>query len=564
MTTTWTSARGVDVPDRVPAPLRRQYVERGLVPGRDLYSLFRVHLTAHPGRPAVIDSEGTLDYASLDRHARRIAAALLAAGVDVGDVVGVHLPGGRRALATDLALASIGAVALPYPVGRGRQDSLALLGRSRARAVVTTAEWDGVPLARTLAGMRADLPHLRSVLAFGDAPEGCLPLDAWLADGLECEPRAPVVVDAEAPARILVSSGSEDRPKTVAYSHNAMAGGRGNYVGALRFGVDPVRCLVLVPLASSYGSLGLIVLVRLGGTLVLLDRFDPAAALRAVTEHRPSHLFAVPTMLRRIAETPPLPGESLSSLRAVVSSAAPLPPETLRVTLARFGCPVVNIYGSTDGVNCHRTWTRPASDTRRAGRPDPAVADIRVVGPDGRHLPPGEAGEIQSRGPMTPRCYLGAPELDAAYRTPDGWVRTGDRGLVDDDGELWVLDRLRHTVIRGGYTISPAEVERHVGAHPAIAEAACVAVPDPDLSERLCACIARREGTEPPTLSELQAFLEHERGLERRKLPEHLLTLDRLPLGPTGKVCRSTLERLAAAQAGDRTRVSSSSQGTVR
>src|SRR5207248_3875830 len=126
-----------------------------------------------------------------------------------------------------------------------------------------------------------------------------------------------------------------------------------------------------------------------------------------------------------------------------------------------------------------------------------------------------EAGEIQARGPMTPLCYPDAPELDAAYRTPDGWVRTGDRGLVDGEGELWVLDRLRHTVIRGGYTISPAEVERHIGAHPAIADVACVPVPDPDLNERLCACVARRRGTEPPTLSELQAFLERERGLER-------------------------------------------------
>ncbi|MDT0461864.1 class I adenylate-forming enzyme family protein [Streptomyces gibsoniae] len=553
MTATWTSARGVAVPDRVPARLRRRYVEQGLVPDLDLYSLFRTHAAAHPERPAIIDPEGPLDYAALDRRARRIATALKANGVGVGDVVGVQLPDGRRALATDLALAAIGAVALPYPVGRGRQDSLALLGRARARAVVTTADRDGVPLARTLTALRADLPYLRSVAVFGAAPEGCVALDPWLVGRPEGEPWEPVVVDAETPARILVSSGSEDRPKMVAYSHSAMAGGRGNYASALRLGADPMRCLVLMPLASSYGSLGLVVLIRLGGTLVLLDRFDPAAALRAVTELRPSHVFGVPTMLRRIADAPRVPGEDLSSVRAVVSSAAPLPPETLSATLARFGCPVVNIYGSTDGVNCHRTWTRPAPDTRRAGRPDPAVAEIRVVGPDDRPLPAGEAGEIQARGPMTPRCYLGAPELDAAYRTPDGWVRTGDRGLVDGDGELWVLDRLRHTVIRGGYTISPAEVERHIGAHPAIADVACVPVPDPDLSERLCACVARHHGTEPPTLSELQAFLERERGLERRKLPEHLLTLDRLPLGPTGKVCRSTLAQLAATRVLDST-----------
>ncbi|RVU23674.1 long-chain fatty acid--CoA ligase [Streptomyces antnestii] len=564
MTATWASAQGIDVPDRVPARLRRRYVEQGLVPDRDLYSLFRAHVVAHPERPAVVDPEGTLDYATLDRHARRLATGFVALGIGAGDVVGVQLPSGRRALAADLALAAIGAVALPYPVGRGRQDSLALLGRSRARAVITTAEWDGVPLARTLADLRADLPYLRTVAVFGASPDGCVPLDPWLVGRPEGEPWEPVAVDAETPARILVSSGSEDRPKMVAYSHNALAGGRGNYVSALRRGADPLRCLVLMPLASSYGSLGLVVLVRHGGTLVLLDRFEATLALSAVTEHRPSHVFAVPTMLRRMAEAPWTPGEDLSSLRAVVSSAAPLPPETLRAALGRFGCPVVNIYGSTDGVNCHTTWACPATDTRRAGRADPAVAEIRVVGPDGRPLPSGEAGEIQARGPMTPRCYLGAPELDAAHRTPDGWVRTGDRGLVDGDGELWVLDRLRSTVIRGGYTISPAEVERHIGAHPGIADAACVPVPDPELGERMCACVAKRPGTEPPTLKELQAFLERERGLERRKLPEQLLTLDQLPLGPTGKVCRSTLARRAATQGPDVPRTASTCEGASR
>ncbi|MFF4864768.1 AMP-binding protein [Streptomyces sp. NPDC002405] len=181
MTGTWTTAGGAEVPDRVPARLRRRYVEQGLVPGRDLSALFRAQATAHPERPAVIDPEGTLGYAALDRRARRIAAALTASGVGAGDVVGVQLPNGWRALAADLALAAIGAVALPYPVGRGRRDSLALLGGARAGAVITTAEWSGIPLARVLSGLRADLPCLRTVAVLGPAPDGCVPLDPWLA-----------------------------------------------------------------------------------------------------------------------------------------------------------------------------------------------------------------------------------------------------------------------------------------------------------------------------------------------------------------------------------------------
>jgi acyl-CoA synthetase (AMP-forming)/AMP-acid ligase II len=168
------------------------------------------------------------------------------------------------------------------------------------------------------------------------------------------------------------------------------------------------------------------------------------------------------------------------------------------------------------------------------GRPDPAVTDIRVVD-----------GEICARGPMTPLCYVDAPELDRRHRLPGGWVRTGDAGFFDADGTLHVVRRLKRVVIRGGYTISPAEVERALDGHPVVAEAACVPVPDPDLGERLCACVTVRPGHRAPSLDQLTAFLR-ERGLSRRKLPEHLVVLPELPLGRTGKVCLPTVTRLAA------------------
>ncbi len=197
-----------------------------------------------------------------------------------------------------------------------------------------------------------------------------------------------------------MSSGTEAEPKMVAYGHQAFAGGRAAYVRALSPGHrGPWRHLVLVPLASSYGSLGVpVTLAALGGTLIVRDRFDAADALRAVTEHRPTHLFGVPTMLRRLADEPPGPGEDLSSLRAVVSSGAALPASTAAACRARFGRDVVTVYGSTDGVNCHTaTPGAPAGGT--AGTPNPAVADIRVARADGTLAAVGEPGEILARAP---------------------------------------------------------------------------------------------------------------------------------------------------------------------
>jgi acyl-CoA synthetase (AMP-forming)/AMP-acid ligase II len=338
-----------------------------------------------------------------------------------------------------------------------------------------------------------------------------------------------------------VSSGSEAEPKMVAYSHHALAGGRARYVRSLHPDPSvPPRHLVLVPLASSFGSLGTpVTLAALGGTLIVQSAFDPRQALRLVAEHRPTHLFGVPTMLRRIADLPPGPGEDTSSLRVVVSSGAALPEATARACRQRFDRPVVTVYGSSDGVNCHTAGeSRPPGDS--VGTPDPAVARIRITGPDGSPLPTGRPGQIEARGPMTPMCYVNAPELDARYRTPDGWVRTGDLGRLDERGRLHVLGRLKRIVVRGGLNISLAEVERELGSHPAVAEAVCVPVPDPDLGERLCACVRPAPGAPAPALPDLTAHLLA-RGLARRKLPERLLVVAEMPLGPTGKICHRTL-----------------------
>lgn len=490
----WESRDGLVLRDLVPAPVRRRWVREGHCPDRDVHSLFAERVAAHPDRVAVIDDAGALTYAALGAAVHRAAAGLAGIGLDARDVIGIQLPNGRDAVIAELAVAALGAVALPYPVGTS--DARSLLTRSRARAVFT-----------------ATPPGLPGVVAI-PSPVVLPPDPVW----------RPASVDPEAPARILVSSGSEAEPKMVAYSHNAMAGGRGNYVRAVHAG-EPMRDLVLVPLSSAFGSFGTpVTLARFGGTLLLTHRFDPADTLRLIAEHRPSHVFGVPTMLRRMADIP-----FTGSLKAVVASGARLPSATAEACARQFSCPVVNVYGSSDGVNCH---TRDPE--HGVGRPDPAVTRIRVVD-----------GEIQARGPMTPLCYVGAPELDARYRLPGGWVRTGDRGEFDERGRLHVTGRLRQIAIRGGRNISLAEVEQHLSAHPAVVDSACLATPDPDLGERVCAFVVPAPGTDLTT-AELLTFLGRA-GLDRHKHPERLLFLPELPLGPTGKVCRHSLRELSAA-----------------
>ncbi|MGW1793349.1 class I adenylate-forming enzyme family protein [Streptomyces tubercidicus] len=566
------------IPDLVPGTLRRTWAAAGHCPDLDLYALFRAHRMRHPHRTAVIDAQGETSYAALDTEARCLAAGLAEAGIRPGDVVGVQLPNSRAAVAADLALAALGAIALPFPVGRGGREAVSLLGRSGARAVIAATAYRGSEHARELAELaeRAGaLPALHTVIAAGPGPvpAGCLSLEELTGDGRSGDERTgdgwtghgrtghertghertgftPERPDPDSAARILVSSGSEAEPKMVAYSHNALAGGRGNFLASLLADGTPPRCLFLVPLASAFGSSGTAVtLARHGGTLVLLDRFTPEAALAALRTHRPTHVLGVPTMVRMMVERCGTEGRTADGPTALILGGSALDPATHDEAARVFGCPVVNLYGSADGVNCHTGLSQrpPRPDDGpgiAVGRPDPAVCEIRIAPPHGATSD--GTGEILARGPMTPLCYVGAPELNMRYRTADGWVRTGDLGTLAADGTLRVVGRLKDIVIRGGANISPAEVEGELSSHPDVRDVICVGVPDPLMGERLAACVVPRAGREI-TLRSLCAHLDT-RGVERRKHPEHLLPVTgALPLTPAGKPDRAALrERLAA------------------
>ncbi|MDT0457365.1 class I adenylate-forming enzyme family protein [Streptomyces sp. DSM 41527] len=540
--------------DLVPATLRRAWATEGHCPDLDLYALFRARRIADPHATAVIDAGGEVSYAELDHRARCLATGLAEAGVCPGDVVGVQLPNTQEAVAADLAVAALGAVVLPFPVGRGGREAVSLLGRSGARAVIAASAHRGVEHARELAGLSGELPALRAVIAAGPGPvpDGCLPLaDLLRTDATAFTPARP---DPDTAARILVSSGSEAEPKMVAYSHNALAGGRGNTLAPLlRDGIRP-RCLFLVPLASAFGSSGTAVtLARHGGSLVLLDRFTPDAALEAILAHRPTHVLGVPTMVRMMLDRLPDARETPAGLTALILGGSALDAATHDEARRAFGCAVVNLYGSADGVNCHGGLTgQSAADDHpdsgpgiKVGRPVPGVCEIRIAPLPGGAA--GEPGEIVARGPMTPLCYVGAPELNMRYRTAGGWVRTGDLGMLDADGALRVVGRLKDIVIRGGANISPAEVEGELSSHPDIREVMCVGVPDPLMGERLAACVVPRAGRKPG-LESLCGHLDT-RGLERRKHPERLLLVtDELPLTPAGKPDRAALRERAAAE----------------
>jgi acyl-CoA synthetase len=527
-------------PDLVPAELRAAWVDAGYAPGVDLRTLFEEQVVRHPDKVAVIDDEKSTSYAEIGAMANRIAGLLQEWGVGPGDVVAIQLPNIAEACAADLAVASVGATCLAYPVLYRHNEVRSLLARSGAVACLFARRLRGVDYAAMMAELRPELPALGHLAVLGDPAEGCDSIDARLAADGPPPDRPSVAVDPGDPARIIVTSGTEAVPKMVLYSHSAVGGGIANVLGALRPD-DDTRFLLLPPLSTGFGSLGTYAgLARYGVTMVVTAAFDPAGVIKLIERERITHMLAVPTMLAMMLAAGPGDAD-LSSLRVVGSFGAAMSEDRVRATLETFAARFVNGYGCSDGAICMTGWDDPPEKiAQTVGRPSPGLSEIRILGDDGAELPTGEVGEVCARGPMSPLGYFQSPELDDRYRFDDGWVRTGDLGYFDAEGYLHIAGRKKDIIVRGGYNISPAEAEAGLCRHSAVAEAACVGYPDDRLGERMCAFVVLAPGADAPTLEELTAFLEAG-GLARIKVPERLEIIDAMPLNPAGKILKRML-----------------------
>lgn len=527
--------------DLVPMDVRREWVRNGTYPNKSVFQLFRQHAERHPEKLAVLSPEESISYGELLDRSLRLAAGLRTQGIVPGDVVAYQLTNSWRCCAIDLAAAALGAVVAPFPPGRGRLDIESLLRRCDARAVVVPAEFGGIDLCELIESLRPTLLSLRILIVEGEARRGWSSLDRLMDVeplGTETLPK----VCPNSPVRLLVSSGTESEPKLVAYSHNALVGGRGRFLQRLHEDGESFRGMYLVPLGSSFGSTATFgSLSWLGGSIVVLPKFDVPAAIRAIETLRPTHILGVPTMLQRIAADPLLAEVDKSSLVGLISGGSLIDEASVRRCVEAFGCGFISLYGSADGVNCHNTLDDPLEVVLRSvGRPNPSVCEIRIVDDQGVELPQGEVGEIKARGPLSPMQYVNAPELDARYRDAEGWVCTGDLGYIDRDGYLVLAGRKKDIIIRGGQNISPVQIEMLATGHPDVVSAACVPVPDPDLGQRVCICVTLREGAPRFSLAELTDYLRQQ-GLEVNKLPEYLRFYRHLPLSPAGKVDKKAL-----------------------
>jgi len=504
---------------------------------------------------AVVDGDRRLSFVDLEQAFRAAAAAMIAAGVRPGDRVAVWAPNGTEWMVAAIGLQAAGAALVPVNTRFKGAEASYLLERSGARLLCTVTGFLDIDPVGMLAAAGSDLPALeRIVVLGGEAPAGCTPWSDFLAGGAGL---APGVVDArvaaigpDAASDVLFTSGTTGRPKGVVMRHGQTLRQFSDWCdfADLRRGD---RYLVVNPFFHMFGyKAGWLACLLRGATLLPVPVFDVDGVLDLVERERVTVLPGAPTIYQTILDHPGLAGRDLSSLRVAVTGAADIPVELIRRMAVELPFETIRTgYGLTEAGTCTGSADGDSFETiaGTAGRAMPDL-EIAVVDRSGAPVPTGEPGELVVRGYSVMAGYLDDPDATAATIDADGWLHTGDLGILDDRGYVRVVGRSKDMFIVGGFNAYPAEIEDALLAHPAIAQVAVVGVPDHRMGEvGMAFCVLRPGAT--LTLAELTTWARER--MANYKVPRRLAVVDALPVNATGKVVKDELRARAAAGAGE-------------
>jgi len=466
-----------------------------------------------PTAPCVADAAGSLSNTEFLSKVLAAAGLFDELGIRPGDVVALMLPNQVEFAVAMFAAWRLGAAITPLNPSLTRQEALHQLGDSGARLMVNTS---GEPLNERV-------PALSVAALSGGAMNAAPPFD-----------------DASALALLIYTSGTTGLPKGVMLDHANIEAMADMSRQALQITAQD-HCLLVLPLFHVNGIVASILTpLRAGGRVTIRPRFDIDTFFADVEQLRPTYFSAVPTIYAMLNALPVHVKPDTSSLRYGVCGAAPAPAELLASFEARYGFPLIEGYGLSEGT-CAST-INPLDGVRKAGTVGLPLAGQRIAIADagGRHLAQGETGEVLVQGPTVMRGYLGKPE-ETAVTVVDGWLRTGDLGRIDADGYLSIVGRLKEMIIRGGENIYPKEIEDALSAFPAVLEAAVIGAPHGTLGEIVIAYVACRPGQDA---TPEQLDLHCAARLTRYKRPAAIHLLASLPKNAVGKIDKLKLRAL--------------------
>ncbi|GAB0149416.1 hypothetical protein McPS_21560 [Marichromatium sp. PS1] len=485
-------------------------------------------------RTALIAGDARLSYAALDARVDRLAAALHGRGIALGDRVLVQLPNDLPLVLTTLALLRLGAVPIMVMTALRERELAALGALAEPVACVVPDRFHGFDHRALAERIQAGLPSLQEIVVVGEAG----PHTAFAA--LDAEPLDLPRPDPESIALLLLSGGTTDVPKLIPRTHVDYAYNARRAAEISGLDADSVY-LAALPVAHNFplASPGILGTFCTGGRVVLARTpgFDETFPL--IARERVTHTALVPALVPLWLQAREWDDTDLSSLQVLQVGGARLEPETAARIRPELGCTLQQVFGMAEGLLCFTGLDDPDSIVLHTqGRPMCADDDVRIVDANGHEVAPGEAGELLVRGPYTIRGYYRAEAHNRIAFTSDGYYRSGDKVRRTAEGALVVEGRIKDQINRAGEKIAAAEIEALLVEHPAIREAALVALPDPRLGESACACVL---GDDPTLdLAALHRFLAA-RDLPRHKWPDRLEHLDGWPLTAIGKIDKQAL-----------------------
>jgi 2,3-dihydroxybenzoate-AMP ligase len=525
--------------------------DKGYWRGRSLAQEFAPLFERYADRIAVVDRGKQHTYAEIDRASDRLALNLLDAGLAPLDRVVVQLPNVVEFVFLYFALQKIGCIPIAALATHRFLEVSQFARLSGAAACVTPDRHGDFDFAEMVRRVRGETPSVRLGIVLGEAPGGFLSLSELISREPKTRPdrlRA-LEIDPTEPAIFQLSGGTTGVPKLIPRTHNDYAYNSRLAVEVCGVEGDSVLLLALpiahnLPLACP----GLQGYLLQGAKVVLSASTKPEDLFKLIEQHRVTHLKVVPALLIRLINDPAIGKHDLSSLRVIQSGGQRMQPEVRARTKQLIpGVTVQENFGMSEGMLFFVRLDDP-EDVRMetCGRPLSPDDEVRLVDDDGREVAPGEVGELTCRGPYTLRGYFGVPEYNARQFTPDGFYRSGDLMRLHPSGNYVVEGRKKDLINRGGEKISAEEIENLILAHPAVQNIACVPMPDPNLGERMCACVIPKKGRSL-SLAELIEFLKGKE-IAKFKLPERLELLSDFPVSTFGKVSKKALVEMVTAK----------------
>ncbi|WP_217136144.1 class I adenylate-forming enzyme family protein [Leucobacter chinensis] len=467
------------------------------------------------------DEDRILSYAEVEDLALAFAEQLAELGVAEGEVLGIMLENSIELVIGMLGAWIAGVTATPINPTFTERELSYQLEDSAAKLLLTE---------------RSILDRLPGLTAPGSAVPV---LDVAAMRTERSGDAGTIEIDPESIALLIYTSGSTGQPKGVMLDHaNLDAMARGMAAHAEMTAEE--RALVVLPFFHVNAiCVSWLAPMSVGGSTIILRRFAPVAFLEAIEKHRPTYFSVVPAILARLVQLPSDVSTDFSSIRFVICGAAPVSRELLQLCAERFGLLIIEGYGLTEAT-CVSAGN-PLRGPQKLGTVGPVVVgqELKLTDEHGAEVAVGERGEVRIKGATVMRGYLGRPEA-TAETVVDGWLRTGDVGVLDEDGYLSIVDRIKDMIIRGGENIYPKEIEAHLATHQAVLESAVVGAPHPTLGEVPVAYVVTQSGSEA-TAAELLAHCSA--GLMKIKVPARLEVVSDLPRNPVGKVDKPELRR---------------------